>query len=154
MRRGRAEGAGAGRVSGPTMAFAAAAGGAALILWNLAVGGASVTAAFSVAPSIIRRGETGTFRYRITRNVGWKPVGVAGRRATFAIAPSANGRIVSLTDHEGNVLTVNASGGSSTTDEAGEVVVVVHVNAAGPMTLSATDARQQTAETTSFSGIP
>ena len=152
MRRGRV--GGAGRASGQTMAFAAAAGGAAFILWNLAVGGSSVTATFTVAPSIIRSGETGTFRYRITHNRGRRSVGMEGRPTTFTIVPAAHGRIVSLTDHTGNVLTVNASTGSSTTDEAGDIVVVVQVNAAGPLTLSATDMRQQTTETTSFSGIP
>ncbi len=154
MKMERVEGWGRGRTVTSWLSVAAVAGGAAFILWNLAAGGSAVTATFSVAPSIIRSGETGTFRYRITHNVGWKPVGMAGRRTTLTIAPSANGRIVSLTDHEGNVLLVNAATGSCTTDEAGEVVAVVLVNAAGPLTLSATDTRQQTTETTSFSGIP
>lgn len=124
------------------------------IIILLSSGGPATTATFTTNPGTVQSGQAGIFIYRITQMRGGSPRGILDRSTTFTITPPANGQILSVTDHIGNEVVINAKTATTKTDSNGNVTIRVQVDAVGPLTLSATDGPTSLVEPANFTGTP
>jgi prepilin-type N-terminal cleavage/methylation domain-containing protein len=113
-----------------------------------------ITPRYTSAPATIPlgKGATGTFVYTITQHTGAAPAtALAARATTFSVSPGA--AIVTVTNGAGQTLGVGGGGAATSTDAAGNVTIVVRMEALANGTLVATDTATGRSQTAYFSAI-